>query len=128
MWALDSYEGSPIPIITFFSIAPKMSISVNMSCCSIGHVNYIQINLSCRTIERIQSLLISFLGALTKMNLILAITFSITMLSYIVIPSFVDFFSKFYLLFATLGCRAYFLAPMGIVTNVIGHWAAGRLL
>ncbi|KAH0682745.1 hypothetical protein KY290_021340 [Solanum tuberosum] len=34
---------------------------------------------------------------------------------------------KFYLFFATLGCGAYFLAPVGVVTSVIGQWAGGRL-
>jgi NADH-ubiquinone oxidoreductase chain 2 len=31
------------------------------------------------------------------------------------------------LFFAALGCGAYFLAPVGVVTSVIGRWAAGRL-
>ncbi|KAL4187189.1 hypothetical protein AMTRI_Chr09g17680 [Amborella trichopoda] len=124
----DIYEGSPTPITAFLSIAPKISISANMSrvsiygsygatlqqifffCThsSIGHVSYIRTGFSCGTIKGIQSLLIGIfiyasmtidafdivpalrqthvkyiadLSALAKMNPILAITFSITMLS-----------------------------------------------
>ncbi|CAN4106256.1 unnamed protein product [Withania somnifera] len=80
---------------------------------SIGHVGYIRLGFSCGTIEGIQSLLIGIfiyvsmtidaftivlalrqtrvkyigdLGALSKTNPILAITFSITMFSYAGIP------------------------------------------
>nr|WAB45798.1 NADH dehydrogenase subunit 2 [Cistanche deserticola] len=196
MWAPDIYEGSPTPVTAFLSIAPKISISANISrvsiygsygatlqqifffCSiasmilgalaamaqtkvkrllahsSIGHVGYIRTGFSCGTIEGIQSLLIGIfiyasmtidafaivsalrqtrvkyiadLGALAKTNPILAITFSITMFSYAGIPPLAGFFSKFYLFFAALGCGAYFLAPVGVVTSVIGRWAAGRL-
>lgn len=121
---------------------------------SIGHVGYIRTGFSCGTIEGIQSLLIGLfiyasmtldafaivsalrqtrvkyiadLGALAKTNPIWAITFSITMFSYAGIPPLAGFCSKFYLFFAALGCGAYFLAPVGVVTSVIGRWAAGRL-
>lgn len=121
---------------------------------SIGHVGYICTGFSCGTIEGIQSLLIGIfiyalmtidafaivsalrqtrvkyiadLGALAKTNPISAITFSITMFSYAGIPPLAGFCSKFYLFFAALGCGAYFLAPVGVVTSVIGRWAAGRL-
>ena len=196
MWAPDIYEGSPTPVTAFLSIAPKISISANMSrvsivasyggtlqqifffCSiasmilgalaamaqtkvkrplahsSIGHVGYIRTGFSCGTIEGIQSLLIGIfiyasmtidafaivsalrqtrvkyiadLGALAKTNPILAMTFSITMFSYAGIPPLAGFCSKFYLFFAALGCGAYFLAPVGVVTSVIGRWAAGRL-
>lgn len=196
MWAPDIYEGSPTPVTAFLSIAPKISISANISrlsiygsygailqqifffCSiasmilgalaamaqtkvkrplahsSIGHVGYICTGFSCGTIEGIQSLLIGIfiyalmtidafaivlalrqtrvkyiadLGALAKTNPILAITFSITMFSYAGIPPLAGFCSKFYLFFAALGCGAYFLAPVGVVTSVIGRWAAGRL-
>nr|UFH78302.1 NADH dehydrogenase subunit 2 [Chlorophytum comosum] len=198
MWAPDIYEGSPTPVTAFLSIAPKISISANMSrlsivasyggglsvqqifffCSiasmilgalaamaqtkvkrplahsSIGHVGYIRTGLSCGTIEGIQSLLIGIfiyasmtidafaivpalrqsrvkyiadLGALAKTNPISAMTFSITMFSYAGIPPLAGFCSKFYLFFAALGCGAYFLAPVGVVTSVIGRWAAGRL-
>ena len=196
MWAPDIYEGSPTPVTAFLSIAPKISISANISrvsiygsygatlqqifffCSiasmilgalaamaqtkikrllahsSIGHVGYIRTGFSCGTIEGIQSLLIGIfiyasmtidafaivsalrqtrvkyiadLGALAKTNPILAITFSITMFSYAGIPPLAGFCSKFYLFFAALGCGAYFLAPVGVVTSVIGRWAAGRL-
>ena len=196
MWAPDIYEGSPTPVTAFLSIAPKISISANISrvsiygsygatlqqifffCSiasmilgalaamaqtkvkrplahsSIGHVGYIRTGLSCGTIEGIQSLLIGIfiyalmtidafaivlalrqtrvkyiadLGALAKTNPISAITFAITMFSYAGIPPLAGFCSKFYLFFAALGCGAYFLAPVGVVTSVIGRWAAGRL-
>ncbi|KAL3537695.1 hypothetical protein ACH5RR_001061, partial [Cinchona calisaya] len=196
MWAPDIYEGSPTPVTAFLSIAPKISISANISrvsiygsygatlqkifffCSiasmilgalaamaqtkvkrllaysSIGHVGYIRTGLSCGTIEGIQSLLIGILiyasmtidafsivlalrqtcvkyiadlGALAKTNPILAITFSITMFSYAGIPPLAGFCSKFYLFFAALGCGAYFLDPVGVVTSVIGRWAAGGL-
>ena len=121
---------------------------------SIGHVGYIRTGFSCGTIEGIQSLLIGIfiyalmtidafaivsalrqtrvkyiadLGALAKTNPIFAITFSITMFSYAGIPPLAGFCSKFYLFFAALGCGAYLLAPVGVVTSVIGRWAAGRL-
>nr|WKK50016.1 NADH dehydrogenase subunit 2 [Melastoma dodecandrum] len=196
MWAPDIYEGSPTTVTAFLSIAPKISISANISrvsiygsygatlqqifffCSiasmilgalaamaqtkvkrplahsSIGHVGYIRTGLSCGTIEGIQSLLIGLFiyalmtidafaivsalrqtrikyiadfGALAKTNPISAITFSITMFSYAGIPPLAGFCSKFYLFFAALGCGAYFLAPVGVVTSVIGCWAAGRL-
>ncbi|CAH2062658.1 unnamed protein product, partial [Thlaspi arvense] len=189
MWAPNIYEGSPTPVTAFLSIAPKISISANISrvsiygsygatlqqifffCSiasmilgalaamaqtkvkrllahsSIGHVGYIRTGFSCGTIEGIQSLLIGIfiyasmtidafaivsalrqtrvkyiadLGALAKTNPISAITFSITMFSYAGIPPLAGFCSKFYLFFATL-------APVGVVTSVIGRWAAGRL-
>ncbi|KAM0010625.1 putative NADH:ubiquinone reductase (H(+)-translocating) [Helianthus debilis subsp. tardiflorus] len=167
--APDIYEGSPTPVTTFLSIAPKISISANIShlsiygsygatlqqifffCSiasmilgalaamaqtkvkrllahtSIGHVGYIRTGFSCGTIEGIQSLLIADLGALAKTNPISAITFSITIFSYAGIPPLAGFCSKFYLFFAALACGAYFLALVGIVTSVIGRWAAGRL-
>ncbi|RZC91689.1 hypothetical protein C5167_027748 [Papaver somniferum] len=197
MWSPDIYEGSPNPVTTFLSIAPKISISANTSrlsiygsygatlqqifffCSiasmilgalaamaqtkvkrllahsSIGHVGYICTGFSCGTIEGIQSLLIGLfiyasitinafaivpalrqtrvkyiadLGALAKTNPILAITFSITMFSYAGIPPLAGFCSKFYLFFAALGCGAYFLASVGIVTSVIGCFYYIRLV
>nr|CAJ70645.1 NADH dehydrogenase subunit 2 [Helianthus annuus] len=197
MWAPDIYEGSPTPVTAFLSIAPKISISANISrlsiygsygatlqqifffCSiasmilgalaamaqtkvkrllahsSIGHVGYIRTGFSCGTIEGIQSLLIGIfiyasmtidafaivsalrqsrvkyiadLGALAKTNPISAITFSITMFSYAGIPPLAGFCSKFYLFFAALGCGAYFLAPVGIVTSVIGRFYYIRLV
>nr|AGI48793.1 NADH dehydrogenase subunit 2 [Lolium perenne] len=196
MWAPDIYEGSPTPVTAFLSIAPKISISANMSrvsivasyggtlqqifffCSiasmilgalaamaqtkvkrplahsSIGHVGYIRTGFSCGTIEGIQSLLIGIfiyasmtidafaivpalrqtrvkyiadLGALAKTNPISAMTFSITMFSYAGIPPLAGFCSKFYLFFAALGCGAYFLAPVGVVTSVIGRFYYIRL-
>nr|YP_010881071.1 NADH dehydrogenase subunit 2 [Moerckia flotoviana]QDE10615.1 NADH dehydrogenase subunit 2 [Pallavicinia lyellii]WIA66573.1 NADH dehydrogenase subunit 2 [Moerckia flotoviana] len=113
---------------------------------SIGHVGYLLIGFSCGTIEGIQSLLIGTfiyvlmtvnasaivlalrqnrfkyiadLGALARTNPILAITLSITMFSYAGIPPLAGFRSKFYLFFAALGCGAYLLALIGVVTSVI---------
>nr|YP_009730983.1 NADH dehydrogenase subunit 2 [Epirixanthes elongata]QBB73131.1 NADH dehydrogenase subunit 2 [Epirixanthes elongata] len=196
MWAPDIYEGSPTPVTAFLSLAPKISISANLSrvsiygsygvplqqifffCSiasmilgalaamaqtkvkrplahsSIGHVGYIRTGLSCGTIEGIQSLLIGIflyalmtidafaivlalrqtrvkyiadLVALAKTNPISAITFSITMFSYAGIPPLAGFCSKFYLFFAALGCGAYLLAPVGVVTSVIGRFYYIRL-
>uniref|UniRef100_A0A8A6KT10 NADH dehydrogenase subunit 2 n=3 Tax=Scutellaria TaxID=4139 RepID=A0A8A6KT10_9LAMI len=196
MWAPDIYEGSPTPVTAFLSIAPKISISANISrlsiygsygatlqqiflfCSiasmilgalaamaqtkvkrllahsSIGHVGYIRTGFSCGTIEGIQSLLIGIfiyasmtidafaivsalrqtrvkyiadLGALAKTNPILAITFSITMFSYVGIPPLAGFYSKFYLFFAALGCGATFLALVGVVSSVIGRFYYIRL-
>jgi proton-translocating NADH-quinone oxidoreductase chain N len=113
---------------------------------SIAHVGYILVGFSCGTIEGIQSLLIALfiyvlmtvnafaivlslrqnrlkyisdLGALARTNPILAITLSITMFSYAGIPPLAGFCSKFYLFFAALGCGAYLLALVGVVTSVI---------
>lgn len=66
------------------------------------------------------------LGALAKTNPILAITLSITMFPYAGIPPLAGFRSKFYLFSAALGCGAYLLALIGVVTSVISCWAAGR--
>jgi NADH-ubiquinone oxidoreductase chain 2 len=62
---------------------------------------------------------IANLGVLTKTNPILAITLSITMFSYARIPMLARFCSKFYLFFVVLGCGAYLLILIGVVTNVI---------
>ncbi|QHN82242.1 NADH-ubiquinone oxidoreductase chain [Arachis hypogaea] len=91
---------------------------------SIGHVDAFAIVLALRQ-TRVKY--IADLGAIAKTNPISAITFSITMFSYAGIPPLAGFYSKFYLFFAALGCGAYFLAPVGVVTSVIGCWAAGRL-
>nr|YP_009277466.1 NADH dehydrogenase subunit 2 [Psilotum nudum]AOH05936.1 NADH dehydrogenase subunit 2 [Psilotum nudum] len=122
---------------------------------SIGHVGYLLIGFSCGTIEGIQSLLIGILiyvsmtinafaivlalrktrfeyiadlGALARTNPILAITLSITMFSYAGIPPLAGFRSKFYLFFAALGCGAYLLALIGVVTSVISCFHYIRLV
>ncbi|WOG81067.1 hypothetical protein DCAR_0100212 [Daucus carota subsp. sativus] len=187
MWAPDIYEGSPTPVTAFLSIAPKISISANISrvsiygsygatlqqifffCSiasmilgalaamaqtkvkrllahsSIGHVGYIRTGFSCGTIEGIQSLLIgifiyasmtidafaivsalranpcqiySGFGRSSPKRILFRLYLSITMFSYAGIPPLAGFCSKFYLFFAALGCGAYFLAPVGIVTSV----------
>ena len=71
---------------------------------------------------------IADLGALAGTNPILAIIFSITMFSYAGIPPLAGFCSKFYLFFAALGCGAYLLALMGVVTSVIGCFYYIRLV
>ncbi|KAI5677307.1 hypothetical protein M9H77_08257 [Catharanthus roseus] len=48
-------------------------------------------------------------------------------IGHVGIPSLVRFCRKFYLFFAALGCGAYFLAPLGVVTSVIGCWPTERL-
>ena len=116
---------------------------------SIAHVGYLLMGLSCGTIEGVQSLLIgifiyvimtinvfavvlslrqnrfqyiSDLGAFARTNPILAITLSITMFSYAGIPPLAGFCSKFALFFAALGCGAYLLALVGVVTSVISSF------
>ena len=158
-----SYGGTLQQIFFFCSIASMIlgalaamaqtKVKRPLAHSSIGHVGYIRTGFSCG-IEGIQSLLIGIfiyasmtidafaivpalrqtrvkyiadLGALAKTNPISAMTFSITMFSYAGIPPLAGFCSKFYLFFAALGCGAYFLAPVGVVTSVIGRWAAGRL-
>ncbi|KAH9680042.1 proton antipo M domain-containing protein [Citrus sinensis] len=153
---LLSQWGSSIASMILGALAAMAQTKVKrlLAHSSIGHVGYIRTGFSCGTIEGIQSLLIGIfiyalmtidafaivlalrqtrvkyiadLGALAKTNPISAITFSITMFSYAGIPPLAGFCSKFYLFFAALGCGAYFLAPVGVVTSVIGRWAAGRL-
>lgn len=50
------------------------------------------------------------------------------MFSYAGIPPLAGFCSKFYLFFAALGCGAYFLALVGVVTSVIGCFYYIRLV
>jgi NADH-ubiquinone oxidoreductase chain 2 len=141
-------------ILEALAVMAQTKVKRPLAHSSIGHVGYIHTGFSCGTIEGIQSLLIGIfiyasmtidafaivpalrqtrvkyiadLGTLAKTNPILAMTFSITMFSYAGIPLLAGFCSKFYLFFAALGCGAYFLAPVGVVTSVIGRWAAGRL-
>jgi proton-translocating NADH-quinone oxidoreductase chain N len=71
---------------------------------------------------------ISDLAALAKTNPILAITISITMFSLAGIPPLAGFCSKFYLFFAALGCGAFFLALVGIITSVISCFYYIRLI
>ena len=121
---------------------------------SIGHVGYIRTGFSRGTIGGIQSLLIGIfihvsmtigasaivpalrrtrvkymadLGAPAGTNPISAITSSITMFPYAGIPPLAGFRSKFYSSSAALSCGAHLPALMGVVTSVIGRWAAGRL-
>ncbi|XBI09343.1 hypothetical protein VPH35_136916 [Triticum aestivum] len=149
-----SYGGTLQQIFFFCSIASMIlgalaamaqtKVKRPLAHSSIGHVGYIRTGFSCGTIEGIQSLLIdafaivpalrqtrvkyiAYLGALAKTNPISTMTFSITMFSYAGTPPLAGFSSKFYLFFAALGCGAYFLAPVGVVTSIIGRWVAGRL-
>nr|YP_010439837.1 NADH dehydrogenase subunit 2 [Ophioglossum vulgatum]UTD44883.1 NADH dehydrogenase subunit 2 [Ophioglossum vulgatum] len=122
---------------------------------SIGHVGYLSIGFSCGTMEGIQSLLIGIFiyvsmtinasaivlalrktrskyivdsGALAETNPILAITSSITMFPYAGIPPLAGSRSKFYLFPAALGCGAYSLALIGVVTSVISRFYYIRLV
>nr|QHR92126.1 NADH dehydrogenase subunit 2 [Picea sitchensis] len=121
---------------------------------SVGHVGYLRTGFSCGTMGGIQSLLIGIfihvsmtinasaivlalrqtrvkyiadLGAPAGTNPISAIIFSITMFPYAGIPPLAGFRSKFYLFSAALGCGAYLLALMGVVTSVIGRFYYIRL-
>nr|GEX84106.1 NADH-ubiquinone oxidoreductase chain 2 [Tanacetum cinerariifolium] len=152
--ALLKYQSIASMILGALAAMAQTKVKRLLAHSSIGHVGYIRTGFSCGTIEGIQSLLIGIfiyasmtidafaivsalrqslvkyiadLGALAKTNPISAITFSITMFSYAGIPPLAGFCSKFYLFFAALGCGAYFLAPVGVVTSVIGRWAAERL-
>ncbi|KAG5543813.1 hypothetical protein RHGRI_016536 [Rhododendron griersonianum] len=73
----------------------------------------------------IASMILGALAAMaqTKVKRLLAYS----SIGHVGIPPLAGFCSKFYLFFAALGCGAYFLAPVGVVTSVIGRWAAGRL-
>ncbi|KAI3979620.1 hypothetical protein MKX01_013715 [Papaver californicum] len=142
-------------ILGVLAAMAQMKVKRFLAHSSIGHVGYICTGFRCGTIEGIQSLLIGLfiyalmtintfaivpalrkthakyianLGTLAKTNPILAITFSITMFSYAGIPPLTRFCSKFYLFFAALGCGAYFLASVGIVTSVIGCFYYMRLV
>ncbi|KAL0277938.1 UNVERIFIED_CONTAM: NADH-ubiquinone oxidoreductase chain 2 [Sesamum radiatum] len=124
MWAPDIYEGSPTPVTAFLSIAPKISISANISRVSI----YGSYGATLQQIFFFCSIASMILGALaamaqTKVKRLLAHS----SIGHVGIPPLAGFCSKFYLFFAALGCGAYFLAPVGVVTSVIGRWAAGRL-
>eukprot|EP01018_Ginkgo_biloba_P040634 Gb_26773 [translate_table: standard] len=120
----------------------------------VGHVGSIRTSFSCGTVEGIQSLLIGIsihvsmtidgfaiiptlrqtrvkyiadLGAPAGTNHISAITSSITMFPYARIPPLAGLRSKFHSFSTASGCGAYSQALMGVVTNAIGRWAAGRL-
>lgn len=79
-------------------------------------INVFAIVLSLRQ-KRVQY--ISDFSALANTNPIIALTLSITMFSYAGIPPLAGFCSKFYLFFAALGCGAYLLALIGVITSVI---------
>jgi NADH-ubiquinone oxidoreductase chain 2 len=142
-------------ILGAFAALSQNKIKRLLAFSSIGHIGYLLIGFSCGTIEGIQSLLIglfiyvfmtmniftvilalrqnrfkyiSDLGALAKTNPILAITISITMFSFAGIPPLAGFCSKFYLFFAALGCGAYLLALIGIITSVISCFYYIRLV
>jgi len=131
-------------ILGALTVMAQMKVKRPLAHSSIGNVGYIRTGFSCGTIEGIQSLLIGIfiyalmtidafaivlalwqtrikyiadLGALAKTNPISAISFSITMFSYIGIPPLAGFCSKFYLFFTALCCGACFLAPMGVMTS-----------
>lgn len=142
-------------ILGAFAALSQTKIKRLLAFSSIGHVGYLLIGFSCGTIEGIQSLLIglfiyvfmtinmftiilalrqnrlkyiSDLGALAKTNPVLAMTVSITMFSLAGIPPLAGFCSKFYLFFAALGCGAFLLALVGIVTSVISCFYYIRLV
>nr|YP_009755778.1 NADH dehydrogenase subunit 2 [Gonatozygon brebissonii]QIQ23056.1 NADH dehydrogenase subunit 2 [Gonatozygon brebissonii] len=133
-------------ILGAFAALSQKKVKRLLAYSSIGHVGYLLIGFSCGTIEGIQSLLIALFiyvlmtinvfaivlalrenrlkyisdfGALAKTNPVLALTMSITMFSYAGIPPLAGFCSKFYLFFAALGCGAYLVAFVGILTSVI---------
>jgi NADH:ubiquinone oxidoreductase subunit 2 (subunit N) len=142
-------------VLGAFAALSQNKIKRLLAFSSIGHIGYLLIGFSCGTIEGIQSLLIglfiyvfmtiniftvilalrqnrfkyiSDLGLLAKTNPILAITISITMFSFAGIPPLAGFCSKFYLFFAALGCGAFLLALVGIITSVISCFYYIRLV
>jgi proton-translocating NADH-quinone oxidoreductase chain N len=142
-------------ILGAFAALSQNKVKRLLAFSSIGHIGYLLIGFSCGTVEGIQSLLIglfiyvfmtiniftvvlalrqnrfkyiSDLGALAKTNPILAITISITMFSFAGIPPLAGFCSKFYLFFAALGCGAFLLAFVGIITSVISCFYYIRLV
>ncbi|KAI5683431.1 hypothetical protein M9H77_04659 [Catharanthus roseus] len=105
MWAPDIYEGSPTPVTAFLSIAATLQ----------------QIFFFCS----IASMILGALAAMTQTKVKRLLAHS--SIEHVGILPLGGFCSKFYLFFAALGCGAYFLAPVGVVTSVISCWAAGRL-
>nr|YP_009710067.1 NADH dehydrogenase subunit 2 [Coleochaete scutata]QFU80172.1 NADH dehydrogenase subunit 2 [Coleochaete scutata] len=67
-------------------------------------------------------------GALAKTNPILAITMAIVMFSYAGIPPLAGFYSKYYLFEAAIGCGAYLVTFIGVITSVIACFYYIRLV
>lgn len=78
-----------------------------------------------------ETLPVSFIGdlsALAKTNPILAITMAIIMFSYAGIPPLAGFYSKYYLFEAAIGCGAYLVTLVGVITSVIACFYYIRLV
>ncbi|KAK1402536.1 hypothetical protein POM88_002141 [Heracleum sosnowskyi] len=108
MWAPDIYEGSPTPVIAFLSIAPKISISANISRVSI----YGSYGATLQQIFFFCSIAYMILGALVVM----AQTKVKRLLAHSSIGHVVYIRTGF-------SCKTI----EGIQSLLIGHWAAGRL-
>uniref|UniRef100_K4CE31 NADH:quinone oxidoreductase/Mrp antiporter transmembrane domain-containing protein n=1 Tax=Solanum lycopersicum TaxID=4081 RepID=K4CE31_SOLLC len=123
----DIYKDSPAPFTTFLSIALKTLFL------RIFHVFVFMVimELHCNKSSfspdygKTRVKYIADLGALAKTNPILAITFAITMFSYVKIPPLAGFVENSIcsLLIWVVGLLP---SPVGVVTSVIGRWAAER--
>jgi NADH:ubiquinone oxidoreductase subunit 2 (subunit N) len=60
------------------------------------------------------------LGYLSRINPLLAITFTMTLLSMAGVPPLAGFCAKMYIFFAAMEGSMYFLAVTGVLTSVIG--------
>ena len=117
---------------------------------SVGHVGYLLIGCSTGTVEGITSMLIytviyivmtlnawtlilsleleshgrgtyfTDLGYLSRINPLLAITFTMTLLSMAGVPPLAGFCAKMYVFFAAMEGSMYLLALIGVLTSVIG--------
>jgi len=117
---------------------------------SVGHVGYLLVGFSTGTLEGIYAMLIysiiyivmtlnawtfilsteleskgrgtyfTDLGYLSRINPLLAITFTMTLLSMAGVPPLAGFCAKMYVFFAAMEGSMYFLAVTGVLTSVIG--------
>jgi proton-translocating NADH-quinone oxidoreductase chain N len=117
---------------------------------SVGHVGYLLVGFSTGTLEGIYAMMIytiiyivmtlnawtfilsteleskgrgtyfTDLGYLSRINPLLAITFTMTLLSMAGVPPLAGFCAKMYIFFAAMEGSMYFLAVTGVLTSVIG--------
>jgi len=117
---------------------------------SVGHVGYLLIGFSTGTIEGIYAMMVytviyiimtlnawtfilsteletkgrstyfTDLGYLSRINPLLAITFTMSLLSMAGVPPLAGFCAKMYVFFAAMEGSMYFLAVTGVLTSVIG--------
>lgn len=194
MWAPDVYEGSPMPVATYFAVVPKIAILafllrfcysslysladswVNLiilasvssmivsalaalqqkrlkrffAYSSIGHVGYLLIGCATGNVDGISSLLvytviyvimtlnawtlistiqtidgkrgiwISDLNYMSRINPVIAITLTMTLLSMAGVPPLAGFVAKMKVFLAAMSSGLYWLALIGVLTSVVG--------